>query len=109
MSLLDAAVVAEEAGRRVAPVALVEAIVAGVLLGDREGIATLALRLSATFGTIDSRLDSLQGRLVDAQEAVRALNAKAHACLVAAAVGATLFLMWMGAGQVCLWRWGRRP
>lgn len=44
MSLLDAAVVAEEAGGRVAPIALVEAIVASALLGDREGIATLALR-----------------------------------------------------------------
>lgn len=44
MSLLDAAVVAEEAGRRVAPAALVEAIVASALLGDRAGLATIALR-----------------------------------------------------------------
>ncbi len=44
MSLLDAAVVAEEAGRRVAPVALAEAMVAAALLGGREGIATIALR-----------------------------------------------------------------
>jgi 3-oxochol-4-en-24-oyl-CoA dehydrogenase len=44
MSLLDAAIVAEEAGRRVAPVALIEAIVAAALLEDRDGIATLALR-----------------------------------------------------------------
>jgi hypothetical protein len=81
----------------------------GTFAARMEQVATLALRLSATFGTIDSRLDSLQGRLTDAQEAVRAWNAKAHAHLVAAAVGATLFLIWMGAGQVCLWRWGRRP
>jgi alkylation response protein AidB-like acyl-CoA dehydrogenase len=43
MSLLDAAVVAEESGRRVAPIALIEAIVAVSLLGEREGIATIAL------------------------------------------------------------------
>lgn len=51
MSLLDAAVVAEEAGRRVAPIALVEAIVAATLLGDRDGIATLALRPIANVPT----------------------------------------------------------
>lgn len=44
MSLLDAAVVTEEAGRRVAPIALVEAIVAAPLLGESAGVATLALR-----------------------------------------------------------------
>lgn len=44
MSLLDAAVVMEEAGRRVAPIALAEAIVAQAMLGEREGLATLALR-----------------------------------------------------------------
>lgn len=44
MSLLDAAVVMEEAGRRVAPVALAEAIVGHTLLGNREGLVTLALQ-----------------------------------------------------------------
>jgi alkylation response protein AidB-like acyl-CoA dehydrogenase len=44
MSLLDAAVVLEEAGRRVAPIALAEAIVAQALLGARAGPASLALR-----------------------------------------------------------------
>ena len=73
-----------------------------------EQIAILAARLLATFGTIDSRLDSFRGRLTDAQDAIGKLNAKTHARLVAAAVGATLFLAWMGAGQVCLWRWARR-
>lgn len=44
MTLLDAALVAEEAGRRVAPAPVVEAIVATPLLQGREGIATLALQ-----------------------------------------------------------------
>jgi 3-oxochol-4-en-24-oyl-CoA dehydrogenase len=44
MSLLDAAIVAEEAGRCVAPVPLIEAIVATPFLGMRYGVATIALR-----------------------------------------------------------------
>jgi 3-oxochol-4-en-24-oyl-CoA dehydrogenase len=44
MTLLDAAIVAEEAGRCVAPLPLIEAIVAMPLLGARDGVATLALR-----------------------------------------------------------------
>jgi 3-oxochol-4-en-24-oyl-CoA dehydrogenase len=44
MSLLDAAVVLEEAGRRVAPIALAEAIVAQALVGTRAGPSGLALR-----------------------------------------------------------------
>jgi 3-oxochol-4-en-24-oyl-CoA dehydrogenase len=43
MSLLDAAIVAEEAGLRVAPVPIVEAIVATALVGGRDGITTIAL------------------------------------------------------------------
>ncbi|MEY2928172.1 MAG: hypothetical protein RL367_2649, partial [Pseudomonadota bacterium] len=44
MSLLDAAIVAEEAGRRVVPGPVVETIVAQAWLGSRAGVATLALR-----------------------------------------------------------------
>lgn len=75
--------------------------------GRMEQITILAARLLATFGTVDSRLSSFRGRLTDAQDAIGKLNAKTHARLVALAVGATLFLVWMGAGQVCLWRWAR--
>jgi 3-oxochol-4-en-24-oyl-CoA dehydrogenase len=44
MSLLNAAIVAEEAGHCVAPVPLIEAVVATPLLGGRVGVATIALR-----------------------------------------------------------------
>jgi 3-oxochol-4-en-24-oyl-CoA dehydrogenase len=44
MSILDAAIVAEETGRCVAPVPLIEAIVAAPQLGNREGVATIALQ-----------------------------------------------------------------
>jgi 3-oxochol-4-en-24-oyl-CoA dehydrogenase len=44
MSLLDAAIVAEEAGLCVAPVPLIEAIVASPLLSGRDGMAAIALR-----------------------------------------------------------------
>jgi hypothetical protein len=77
-------------------------------IAKMEQIATLAARLLATFGTIDARFDSLRGRLTDARDAIGKLNAKTHARLVAAAIGATLFLMLMGAGQVCLWQWARK-
>ena len=78
------------------------------LLGKRaEQVATIAARLLATFGKVDSRLASFQGRLTDAQNSIRQLNAKTHARVVAVAVCATLFLLWMAAGQLCLWRWAR--
>ena len=77
-------------------------------LGKRvEQVATIAARLLATFGKVDSRLASFRGRLTDAQDAIRQLNAKTHARIVAVAVCATLFLLWMAAGQLCLWRWAR--
>jgi 3-oxochol-4-en-24-oyl-CoA dehydrogenase len=43
MSLLDAVIVAEEAGKRVAPVPLIESIVAGGMIDGRVGVATIAL------------------------------------------------------------------
>ena len=81
----------------------------GQALGGRiEQIAILTARLLATFGTVDSRLNSFRGRLTNVQEAIGKVNTKTHARLVTLAACATLFLMWMGAGQVCLCRWGRK-
>ena len=72
-----------------------------------EQAATIAARLLATFGIVDSRLAAFRGRLTNAQDAISQLNAKTHARVVAVAVCATLFLLWMAAGQLCLWRWAR--
>ena len=77
-------------------------------MGKRaEQAAMIAARLLATFGKVDSRLASFRGRLTDARDAIRQLNAKTHTRVVAVAVCATLFLLWMAAGQLCMWRWAR--
>jgi hypothetical protein len=73
-----------------------------------EQIATIAARLMATFGTVDERIHSLRIRLADAQVTIGELNAKTYARVIALAVCATLFMVWMGAGQICLLRWARR-
>ena len=69
--------------------------------------ATIVARLLTTFGKVDSRLASFQGRVTHAQNAIAGLNAKTHTRIVAVAVIATLFLLWMAAGQFCLWRRAR--
>ena len=72
-----------------------------------EQIVAIAGRLLATFGKVDSRLESFRGELVDAQDAMKRLNFKTRAYVVAAAVCTTLFLLWMAAGQVSMWRRAR--
>jgi chromosome segregation ATPase len=73
-----------------------------------ERLATITARLAATFVTIDSRLDAFRGRLVDAEHAVHELNAKLRTRVILVAIGVTLLLLWMAAGQVCLARIGCR-
>lgn len=75
--------------------------------GRAEQLATIAGRLLATFGTVDSRVESFRDRLTNAQEALREVSSKTHARIVFVSVCATLFLLWMAAGQICLWRWAR--
>ena len=82
-----------------------------------EQAAKFIARLLATFGNVDSRLTSFQSRLNAAQDVIKSLDAKTHTRVVAAAVIATLFFLWMGAGQFYLWRcqiqigleWKKRP
>jgi 3-oxochol-4-en-24-oyl-CoA dehydrogenase len=83
MSLLDAAVVAEEAGRRVAPVALIETIVAAPLLGDIAGFATIALRPIADApvqlvpgGSVADWIVALDGEALVAMRPVGATRAR---------------------------------
>ena len=77
-------------------------------MGERAGqAAKIAARLLATFGNVDSRLTSFQERSTEAQAAINRLNAQTHVRILAASVCATLFLLWMAAGQFCLCRWAR--
>jgi hypothetical protein len=71
-----------------------------------ERVAAIAARLVTTFRKADSRLASFRVRSADAQNACRQFNATTHARLVAVAVGTTFLLVWMAAGQLCLWRRG---
>ena len=72
-----------------------------------EQVSKIAARLLATFGKIDSRLVSFRDRLADAQDSIRRLIAKTHTRILVVAVFATLLLLWMAAGQICLFRWAR--
>jgi len=72
-----------------------------------EQVSKIAARLLATFGKIDSRLVSFRDRLADAQDSIRRLIAKTHTRILVVAVFATLLLLWMAAGQVCMFRWAR--
>ena len=72
-----------------------------------EQVSKIAARLLATFGKIDSRLVSFRDRLADAQDSIRRLIEMTHTRILVVAVFATLLLLWMGAGQVCMFRWAR--
>ena len=72
-----------------------------------EQVSKIAARLLATFGKIDSRLVSFRDRLADAQDSIRRLIAKTHTRILVVAVFATLVLLWMAAGQICMFRWAR--
>jgi hypothetical protein len=75
--------------------------------GRLEQAATIVARLVVTLGQLDRRLATLEGSLTDLQRSMRDRSAQGHARLIAVAAVATLFMLWMGAGQFCLWRWAR--
>ena len=69
-------------------------------------VAQLALRLLATLGEIDSRLEQFADGLEERQTRVQQLKRQTHTYIVAAQISAGLLIAWMAAGQVCLWRYG---
>lgn len=73
-----------------------------------EQAAKITARLLATFGNLDARLRDFETRLTDTRDAVKQLDAKTHFQLVTVAVCATLFLLWMAAGQFCMSRRARK-
>ena len=78
-------------------------------LGPRiEKGVELALRVAATVGTIDTRLGRLTDRLSLTQQNLREANAKTLRRIRLATIVVTLFLVWLGAGQVALMLYGYR-
>lgn len=65
-------------------------------------VATLALRVVATLGEIDTRLGEFADGLVATRARGEHLKSQTHAYIVAAQIGALLLIVWMAAGQVSL-------
>jgi hypothetical protein len=73
------------------------------LLGPRIAqAAKLAVRMAATLGAVDSRLDKFTDRVSQAQEDLRELRIKTLRRIWLATVAVMLLLLWMGAGQAAL-------
>lgn len=78
---------------------------AGEAAGQRvEQIVKLATSLIATFSQLDERVRGFATRLAETREAVERIDAQVHNRILGVAAIATLFLLWMGSGQIALWR-----
>ena len=78
-------------------------------LGPRiEQGVKLAVRVAATVGTIDSRLGKLIDRLSLTQQNLQHSNAAALRRIRLATIAVTLFILWLGAGQIALTLYGYR-
>lgn len=69
-------------------------------------VGKLAVRVVATLGQLDTRLAQLADRLSLAQTNGLHLKNKTRRYVIAAEVCAVLLIVWMAAGQVCLYRYG---
>jgi len=69
-----------------------------------EQAVQLALRVVATLGSIDSRLEKFENRLSETQKNLHGLNTKTRRWILVVTIGITLFMVWMAAGQVALCR-----
>ena len=72
------------------------------LKGRIEQAAQLAVRVAATLGTMDSRLDKFTNRLSQTQEDLRELKAKTLRRIWLATFAVMLLILWMAAGQAAL-------
>jgi hypothetical protein len=72
-----------------------------------EQAVQLALRVVATLGSIDSRLEKFENRLSETQKNLQELKTKTHRWILVVTIGITLLMVWMAAGQValCLLAW----
>lgn len=70
----------------------------------RRQIVAIVARLVSTFGQVDERLNSARNCIVDARAATGRLEMQLRRQILWAAIAATLFLLWMTAGQFSLLR-----
>ncbi len=80
--------------------------------GEQQGVQVdevvqAALRVAATLSEVDTRLSKFAERLADAQTKAGQIESKTRTYLLIMAIGAALFIAWMMAGQIALWRCGR--
>jgi chromosome segregation ATPase len=71
-------------------------------------VTQLIVRVIATLGSIDSRLDSVGERLTEIQHQIRIAERKSLRWLRATAIGITVLVGWMAVGQIALCTNGRR-
>jgi hypothetical protein len=69
-------------------------------------VAQLTLRIVATVGDIDTRLEDFAERVGETQTKGQHVKSKTHFYIVAAEVFAVLLIAWMAAGQVFMCRHG---
>lgn len=75
----------------------------GESFGERiEQAAELALRVIATLGTVDSRLEAFGDAISGTQSDLRELKGKTLRWILIAKAGVALLIVWMAAGQVAL-------
>lgn len=69
--------------------------------------AQIVLRLAATLGKLDARLDASADRFAEARIEMQRLETAIRARILALELGALLLAAWMAAGQFSLCRYGR--
>jgi hypothetical protein len=69
-----------------------------------EQAAQFALRVAATLGSMDSRLDGFGERLSAIQNRLQELNSKTRWWIALTTIGIALLILWLAAGQVALCR-----
>ncbi len=78
------------------------------LLGRRlEQTLQLALRVVATLGLLDSRLEKFENRLAETQNNLQGQKIRTLRWILVVTIGITLLMVWMAAGQIalCLLAW----
>jgi hypothetical protein len=73
-----------------------------------ELVVELAVRVAATLGTVDSRMDKLTDRLSRAKEELQESTAKTIQRIRLATIAVMLLILWLAAGQVALVCFGCR-
>lgn len=72
----------------------------------RDEVAQVAIRLLATFGVLDSRLEQFQRRVAETQVEARHRETKIKRWIFLASTSIVLLSAWLAAGQFCLCRQG---